>query len=596
MDGAGTRNLYSSLLHHQKSGFFLVLLLSALINILTLTGSVFMLQVYDRVIPTGSITTLFGLFTIAVTLYGFYAVFDVLRQRILSRISLRVNLDLGEECFRTWIRSGPRKPPNDSEPLVHLGVITKFLSGPLAISIFDLPFVPLFLMILLIIHPWLGGVVIAAILVSALASLTVTRISRPWYSTARQQQQILQEFSDRSRNAADALAATQMQRHLSKRWKAMQDKFLAYSQKTNLPSELLSTANKTLRALLQTVLLTVGAVLVIWDQITPGMIMAVLILSGRVLTPIDHLITRWREVGNAFTSHRKMSSFHNAGNTDFKEGPVPKPKGHITVRSITVFPAQGVRGLHKPPLQDVSFDIPLGTRLGIFGHSSAGKSLLAKIMLGASRPDIGEIFIDGIPLHDWPSESLERTIGYLPQNVALLPATVSDNIARFDMSATADDVIAAAKLAGAHKMISSLPHGYSTQVGERNGIPLSCGQIQLIGLARSFLFLPALVILDEPYTHLDASGIVAFDKAIIDLKQENRTAIIMSHNPETLKLLDKILTLENGCLKDFEHHDQAKSREYPSRINVLPRSIVQNQPVTVVQPNVATFQRNLLKQ
>ena len=596
MDGAGTRNLYSRLLHHQKSGFFLVLLLSALINILTLTGSVFMLQVYDRVIPTGSITTLFGLFTIAVTLYGFFAVFDVLRQRIFSRISLRVNLDLGEECFLTWIRSGPRKPPNDAEPLVHLGVITKFLSGPLAISIFDLPFVPLFLMILFIIHPWLGGVVIAAILVSALASLTVTRISRPWYSTARQQQQSLQEFSDRSRNAADALAAMQMQRHLSKRWKAMQDKFLAYSQKTSLPSELLTTANKTLRALLQTVLLTVGAVLVIRDQITPGMIMAVLILSGRVLTPVDHLITRWREVGNAFTSHRKMSSIHNAGNTGFKESPVPKPKGHIAVRSMTVFPAQGVRGLHRPPLQDISFDIPLGTRLGIFGHSAAGKSLLAKILSGATRPDIGEIFIDGIPLHDWPSESLERTIGYLPQNVALLPATVSDNIARFDMSATADDVTAAAQLAGAHKMILSLPHGYSTQVGERTGIPLSCGQIQLIGLARSFLFLPKLVILDEPYTHLDASGIVAFDKAIIDLKKENRTTIIMSHNRETLKLLDKILTLENGCLKGFEPHDQANSRKYPSRINVLPRSIVQNQPVTVVQPNVATFQRSPLKQ
>ena len=542
MDGAGKQSLYARLLHQQKSGFLLVLLLSALTNILTLTGSVYMLQVYDRVIPTGSVVTLFGLLIIAVTLYGFFALFDMLRQRILSRISLRINLDLGEECFRAWIRSGPRKHPNDDEPLLDLGILTKFLS----------------------------------------ATMTV----RPMHAAAQRHQHNLHEFSDKSRHAAEALSAMQMQRHAGKRWKVMHDKFLAFSQKTSLPSELLSTVTKTMRALLQTVLLTVGAMLVIRDQITPGMIMAVLILSGRILTPVDHFTTRWREVRHAYISHRKLSRFHNLESTPANHGPAVISKGQITLRKVTVFHPHNVRGLHSPPLQGVSLDIPPGTQLGILGHSATGKTLLAKVISGAIKPDFGDIFIDGVPLHAFPPEALERAIGYLPQNAALFSATVFDNVSRFDPKATAADVTAAAKLAGAHEAISSLPHGYQTHVGERAEVPLSSGQIQLIGLARCFIFRPQLIILDEPYTHLDTAGICALDEAMVDLKREKRTIIVMSHSRDSFKSMDKILTLENGRLKNLDRPDQVKSRKHPTRINALPQTLVQT-PRKAVIPNLA---------
>lgn len=586
MDGAGKQSLYARLLHQQKSGFLLVLLLSALTNILTLTGSVYMLQVYDRVIPTGSVVTLFGLLIIAVTLYGFFALFDMLRQRILTRISLRINLDLGEECFRAWIRSGPRKHPNDDEPLLDLGILTKFLSGPLAISVFDLPFVPLFLLFLFFIHPWLGGVVFAALVLSALAAPTATMTVRPMHAAAQRHQHNLHEFSDKSRHAAEALSAMQMQRHAGKRWKVMHDKFLAFSQKTSLPSELLSTVTKTLRALLQTVLLTVGAMLVIRDQITPGMIMAVLILSGRILTPVDHFTTRWREVRHAYISHRKLSRFHNLESTPANHGPAAISKGQITLRKVTVFHPHNVRGLHNPPLQGVSLDIPPGTQLGIIGHSATGKTLLAKVISGAIKPDFGDIFIDGVPLHAFPPEALERAIGYLPQNAALFSATVFDNVSRFDPKATAADVTAAAKLAGAHEAISSLPHGYQTHVGERAEVPLSSGQIQLIGLARCFIFRPQLIILDEPYTHLDTAGICALDEAMVHLKREKRTIIVMSHSRDSFKSMDKILTLQNGRLKNLDRPDQVKSRKHPTRINALPQTLVQT-PRKAVIPNLA---------
>ncbi len=551
----GASNRYFSTLKKQRVGFALVLVFSGLISVLMLTGSIYMLQVYDRVLSSGSIMTLAGLFSIVVVMYLFFGLFDLLRQRLLSRIATRVDLDLGRDCFLAQMQHVNGSGVKNADPLKHLGVLRHFLSGPTAASLFDLPFVPLFLCVLFMIHPLLGSIVLGGAVVAGLAAVLGHISSRRLQQASTKQAVLQNEFASDTFRNADVVSAMGMQQNLGDHWQGMQLSNLAMQQRTASVSEIVASFSKTFRILLQSSILTVGAVLVLQDQISAGMIIASSILSGRALAPIDQAIGQWRSISQTTLAHRTLRKFFDAvqQKTDFIE--LPKPTGRITVKSLTKLSADQGAGRQEMLLQNITFTLKPGDGLGVIGKSAAGKSILARLLVGAWRPDRGEVQIDGAAFDKWPQAEIGKFIGYLPQTVTLLPGSISQNIGRFDPLATDADIIAAAQLAKVHDLILGLPDGYATRVGGAFGTRLSGGQIQRIALARAVLFKPVLVVLDEPNAHLDGAGDDALERVITDLRTAGSTVIVMAHRPSAIAAVNKIMVLDQGRMIQFDTKD-----------------------------------------
>lgn len=552
MAGAKASNKYAIALRRQKAGFAVIVLFSGLISILMLTGSIYLLQVYDRVLSSGSIITLVGLFSIVVVLYLFYGLFDLLRQRMLSRIGTRLEFDLGRDSFVAQLQACQSRENIKVDPLGQLSVLNQFLSGPSASSLFDVPFVPLFLGVLFIVHPVLGLIVVGGAMAAALSGVLAGVIARRWQDRRTQDATVQSEFSTEAMRNSETVLAMGMQGCLADHWRSMQIKNLGTQQRSARGTEILASFSKTFRVLLQSTILTVGAVLVLNDQITPGMIIASSVLSGRVLAPIDQAISQWRSIAKTLFAHRSLHDFFE--NTPDRESTIdlPKPAGRITVTSLTKFSDNAAHTQQELLLQSVSFNLEPGDGLGVIGKSASGKSVLARLLVGAWKPDRGEVQIDGAAFDKWPAGAIGRHIGYLPQSVILLPGTIGQNIARFDPLATDADIIAAAKLARVHDLILRLPNGYATMVGGRSGTPLSGGQIQRIGLARAVIFSPALVVLDEPNANLDGAGDDALENAISDLRAAGSTVIVMAHRPSAIAAVNKILVLDQGRMTRFD--------------------------------------------
>ncbi|EEB82653.1 heme acquisition ABC transporter HasD, ATP binding protein [Roseobacter sp. GAI101] len=545
-------NTYLDALKDQRTGFAMVFILSGLVNVLMLTGSVYMLQVYDRVLSSGSMVTLAGLFTIVVILYLFLGLFDFLRQRLLSRIAIRLDVALGKPSYKSWVQSGLPPQSASPEPLRQLSMLRQFLSGPTAVSLFDLPFVPIFLAALFLVHPWLGMMVLAGACVAGIAAILGRVLTRKWQEQAAIQNNTLQEFSRHSRQSAEVLTAMHMHDNLGNHWKTMHETRLALHQNASNPSEVISAFSKTFRLLLQSAILSVGAVLVMQNQISAGMIIASSVLSSRALAPIDQVIGQWRAIGTAVAANRILRDFFAQIGADPQLVEFPEPTGRIAVKSLSKFSPQRGTQMRKALLQSISFDLAPGDGLGVIGKSAAGKSMLARVLVGAWQPDQGEVQLDGASLTKWQDGILGRAIGYLPQRIDLLPGSISQNIARFDPAASDADVIAAAQLAGVHDLINALPDGYASQVGGASGTPLSGGQVQRIGLARAVLFCPKLLVLDEPNAHLDGDGDDALDAAIMKLRTAGSTVIVMAHRPSAISAMNKIMILENGRMVRFD--------------------------------------------
>jgi ATP-binding cassette subfamily C protein len=548
--GAPSPNMYIDALRRQKVAFLVVFLFSGLVNILMLTGSVYMLQVYDRVLSSGSIPTLVGLFAIVVALYIFFGLFDFLRQRLLSRIALRLDASFGAKTFDAWIKSGLNSTQpggqNVPQPIRQLGLLRQFISSPTATSLFDLPFVPIFLGAMFLIHFWLGVMVVAGALVAGAVALLGRFLTKKQINDSMAHEGALHAFSEQSHVNAETIIAMGMQSNVTKRWHDMQLSSLATHQSISNPSEALASVSKTFRLLLQSAILTVGAFLVLQNQISAGMIIASSILSGRALAPIDQIIGQWRSIGRAVSAHRILRDFFSEQSTSPSYADLPAPTGRITLSGITKF-AMGAKG--KPSatlLSNVQFELEPGDGLGVVGKSGSGKSTLARVLVGAWIADRGELRLDGATMDQWDPAVLGQSIGYLPQKVDLLPGSISANIARFTPGAKDADVIAAAKLTGVHDMILKLPEGYATLVGGPGGTTLSGGQIQRLGLARAAYCLPRIVVLDEPNSNLDTEGDDALGQAIKGLREAGTTVIVMAHRPSAIAAVNKIMILHEG--------------------------------------------------
>ncbi|MFK7945790.1 MAG: type I secretion system permease/ATPase [Paracoccaceae bacterium] len=550
------RNPYSTATRGLWRTFVIVGLFSAIVNILMLTGPMFMLQVYDRVLSSGSVATLQGLFLIVVGLYAFMALYDFLRARLLSRASYRLDQTVGAVAFAKWVRGGSDPGDKMTRPLSDLGVVRQFLGSPGVLGIFDLPWVPFYLAVVMFIHPWLGWLAIGGagvVVVMALANQWTTRMH---YARAMAMDGTESFFVEQARRNAEAVLPLGMLDRVKNRWSEMHTAGLAIGQVGGDRAEGFTASSKAFRMLLQSALLGLGGYLALQQEITPGMIIAGSIIAGRALAPLDQVIGNWRGIVRTREAHKRLKETLDNQKPANIAMRLPEPKGFVNLVNVYKYPPERLAGGEQPPiLQQISFELEPGDALGVIGPSASGKSTLARLLIGSWRPDAGEVRLDGATLDQWQPEELGQFIGYLPQSLELLSGTIRDNICRFDPEAQDEDIIAAARIAGVHEMVLKLAEGYGTRIGY--GTPqLSGGQVQRIGLARAVYGMPKLVVLDEPNSNLDASGDEALSQAIATMREAGSTVVVMAHRPSAIAAVTKVLVLKEGRVVHFGPKDE----------------------------------------
>ena len=549
-------NPYRIVMRQLRRTFIQVGLFSAAINILMLTGPIYMLQVYDRVLSSGSVATLQGLFIIVVVLYTFLGIYEFLRARLLSRAGYRLDALVGNKAFDYWMQLGATQDRSGDNPIRDLDVVRGFLGSPAILGIFDVPWIPFFLIIVFFIHPWLGYLTLAGAVVVAIAAYLNQLVTKDAIARAVSIDGGERGFVEKSRRNAEVVFALGMQRRIGNRWRDMHDQGLAYAQLSGERSEGFSAFSKSFRMLLQSMLLTMGAYLAIKQQVSAGAIIATSIIAGRALAPVDQVIGQWKSIGRVMQAHRSILATLDRMPPEPRHITLPDPKGHIQVTNLTKYaPGTGQGGLRQKILSQLDFTLSPGDGLGVIGNSAAGKSSLAKVLVGAWRPEGGEIRLDGATLEQWHPEDLGRHIGYLPQTLEMLPGTIAENIARFNPQAQDKMIIEAAQIAGVHEMILALPAGYGTPIGVV-GQPLSGGQIQRLGLARAIYGIPRLIVLDEPNSNLDGGGDDALSAAILTLRARGSVVVVMAHRPSVIHAVNKVMILHKGTIAHFGNKEE----------------------------------------
>ena len=549
-------NPYRRALRELKRTFVQVGLFSAAINILMLTGPIYMLQVYDRVLSSGSVATLQGLFVIVVVLYAFLGIYEFLRARLLSRAGYRLDALLGNKAFDFWMQLGAAQDRSGDNPLRDLDVVRGFLASPAILGVFDVPWIPFFLVIVFFIHPWLGYLTLIGALVVAVAALLNQIVTRRAIAQAVGIDSSERGFIEKTRRNAEVVLALGMQRRIVDRWRATHDQSLAYFQLSGERSEGFSAFSKSFRLLLQSMLLTLGAYLAIQQEVSAGAIIATSIIAGRALAPVDQVIGQWKSIGRTLQAHRSLLATLDRMPPEPRHITLPEPKGNIQVTNLTKYAPASAPGVPRQKiLSQLNFTLAPGDGLGVIGNSAAGKSSLAKVLVGAWRPESGEIRLDGATLDQWHPEDLGRHIGYLPQTLEMLPGTIAENISRFNPQAQDKMIIEAAQIAGVHEMILALPGGYGTPIGMA-GQPLSGGQIQRLGLARAIYGIPRLIVLDEPNSNLDGGGDDALSAAILTLRARGSVVVVMAHRPSVIHAVNKVMILHKGTIAHFGNKEE----------------------------------------
>lgn len=539
------------------SAFVGIGLMSAVVNVLYLTGSLFMMEVYDRVLPSRSLPTLVALLAIVVVLYAFQGLFDALRGRLLVRIADRLDQALSPRIYDAIVGLQLQVPISSryAQPLRDLDTIRAFLSGSGPTALFDLPWLPFYIAICFAFHFWLGVTALAgAVILAAITLLTELVSQRPVEEAARHSSK-RNRIAESGRRNADVITVMGMGPHLRRRW---QDENRAFTREQRRASDVSSgfgVLSKVLRMMLQSGILAVGAWLVINEQATPGIIIAGSILSARALAPVDLAIANWKGFIGARQSRRRLQKTLALLPDAPDRMDLPAPSRALSVERVSALPPETTDVV----LQDVTFTLEAGAGLGVIGASGSGKSSLARLLVGIWHPARGAIRLDGATPDQWPAAALARHIGYMPQSIELLDGTIAENIASFDPDAGSDDIIAAARAARVHDLIVSLPEGYSTEVGE-NGRPLSAGQKQRIALARALYRDPFVVILDEPNSNLDSEGEEALTSAILGIRERGGIVIVIAHRPSALLAVDKVLMIAAGRQQAFGPKDEVLSK------------------------------------
>jgi len=513
---------------------------SLVINLLVLTSPIYMMQVYDRVLTARSEPTLLYLTLFAVACLAVMGALEQVRSRILVRMGARFDALLAERVFNQVLGNG-----RSGQSFRDLDALRSFLTGAGMLALLDSPWTPIYVVLIYLMHPMLGHVALVGVLILLALGVLNERLTRDPLAEAGKEMGTSTRFAELSARNAEAVRAMGMLPGLRALWRKSHLRGLHLQALASDRAGDIAAAAKFVRFLLQVAILGVGAWLVIEQEITGGVMIAASIIMGRGLAPVESSIGAWRSFLMARQAYQRLDE-EFAGLAEDKEPmALPAPKGEVKVDKLV----GGPPGVAKPVINGISFQLSAGNALGIAGPSAAGKSTLARLLVGVWRPASGEVRLDHVNIADWRREEVGPHIGYLPQDIELFPGSVADNIARFG-KVDADKVVAAARLAGAHAMILELSEGYDTLIGV-GGNELSGGQRQRIALARAFYGLPALIVLDEPTSNLDTEGEAGVSQAIEELKRQGRTVVVIAHRPAVLEATDALMVLQKGAITQF---------------------------------------------
>lgn len=561
VQGDAARQRLALVMAHARRAMIATTVLSAVLNVLLLSGSLYMMLVYDMVLPSNSIPTLVGLAVLVLVAYAFQGVLDFIRSRVLLHFSAAVDVDLSEDVHKLMSLMARTQTSMDSlQPMRDLDQLRQFLAGPGPSALVDLPWMLFFIIILFLLHPYLGITVLIGGAILVFLTFLTERL------TAEKNQKLMQLAGNRqvvadiTRRHAEVLSAMGMEGRIGERWRTTSGQFLAAQEKLNAIANSLSNLTKILRMVLQSGVLTVGALLVMNQQASGGVIFASSILASRALAPVEAAIANWRGFVGARQGWARLKSLILAMPEFPATDMLPAPEKLMVAEDVTLGPP----GTERLTVQGVKFGLRAGEALAILGPSGCGKSTLVRGLAGIWPLVSGAVRLDNADIKQWPPESLGRHIGYLPQNVELIGGTVAENIARFDPDAQSEDVIKAAQLAGVHDLILHLPDGYNTSVGA-DGRALSGGQRQRIGLARALYGNPFLIILDEPNSNLDSLGEDALASAIADVRARGAIVIAVAHRPSLLASVDMVLLMKEGKAVAFGPRDKLVGHLLPDK-------------------------------
>ena len=521
----------------------LAFLFSIFVNILMLTGPLFMLQVYDRVLGSRSVETLTALFLLVALLYALMAMLDYARGRIVARFGARFQSQLDERVFDATLRRSihPQARSAPATALRDLESIQNLCSSPVLLAVMDIPWTPVFLAAIFLFHPLLGWLAVAGGSLLIIIALLNQGLTHRKVASAQRASAQANAFSEQARQAAEVVRSQGMQEDITDRWQKQRTDALRQTISASDWTGSFTSLTKSLRLFLQSAMLALGAWLVLRNELTPGAMIAGSILLGRALAPIEQAVGQWGMVQRARTAWASLNQFLDSTPPEKPRTKLPVPEALLTAKGLTVIPP----GADKPTLRNVALQLKPGKALGVIGKSGSGKSTLAKALLGLWQPAAGEIRLGGATLDQYDPTDLGQHIGYLPQAVTLFNGTVAENIARMSEEPDPKAVVEAAKKAKAHELILSLSKGYDTFL-EGNDSQLSGGQKQRIALARALYGDPVLLILDEPNSALDADGTEALNAAVRDLKAAGKSTIIMTHRPQAISECDDLAVVENG--------------------------------------------------
>jgi ATP-binding cassette subfamily C protein len=555
-----------------RGAFYGTALISGMSNILMLTGAMFMLEIYDRVLPSRSMPTLVGLLILAAALFTALGILDAIRGRILVRIGGSLDESLSGRVYDTLMRlplkAGARS--DGTQPLRDLDAVRSYLSGLGPVALFDLPWIPLYLAICFAFHPLIGFTALAGAIILVVLTLLTEILMRAPTAAATEAAVVRSGLAEASRRNAEALVAMGMASRIAARWSEANRQYMRSQREASDLGGGLGAISKVLRMMLQAGVLAVGAYLVIHQEASAGIIIAGSILSARALAPVDLAIANWKGFIAARQSWQRLNRLLTMSPPRSAPMQLQAPSERLSVEAVSGTPP----GIPKVVVQDITFELEAGQGLGIIGPSGSGKSSLVRLLVGVWQPIRGSVRLDGAALDQWSPDALGHNVGYLPQDVELLAGTVAENISRFEPEADTGAVIAAAKAVGVHDLIVRLPAGYDTPVGEQ-GSALSAGQAQRIALARAVYRDPFLVVLDEPNSNLDSEGEEALTRTILGVRERKGIIIVVAHRPSAIAGVDRLLVMNQGRAQAIGPKDEVLSK-------VLQRPLSMPRPLKIV--------------
>ncbi|MGG5291709.1 type I secretion system permease/ATPase [Pseudomonas shirazensis] len=535
-----------------KSSFLSVGFFSFFVNTLMLVPTFYMIQISGRVVPSSSTSTLLMLTVILTLLLATMGSLEWVRSRVMVRISNRLDVMLSRDVYRASFKRALNSGGGDAtaQSLNDLTALRQFFTGNGLFAFFDAPWFPIYTLVMFLFHPWFGYMTLACGAVLTVLAFINHRLTANALANANKENVASNMVTTKTLRNAEVIESMGMLETLMNRWAKRQRRIMLLQSEASDKGGIVTTISKTFRTWSQSIMLGIGAYLVVTHEINPGLLMAGSLLLGRALAPIDQMIGSWKGFVAAKVQYDRLSKVMDDLNKEPERMPLPAPEGHIQVENLVVAPP----GAKAPVIRNISFVAPAGSIVGIVGPSAAGKSTLVRAIMGIWPPQHGVVRLDGADIHSWDKHALGPYVGYLPQDIELFEGSISENIARFD-KVDPDKVVQAAQMAGVHEMILMLPDGYDTVIGS-DGINLSGGQRQRIGLARAIYGNPRLIVLDEPNSNLDDVGERALGVALQKLKETGATVFIVSHRPNILSRLDRVLVMSGGTISLYGERDR----------------------------------------